>query len=97
MASRSLTQRAQDALQAEIEIPIASSEDVYAGKLVAALDRQHPRDLFDVMQLFEHEGITPAIRRAFILYLASHDRPLHEVLAPKRRDLTLPMKAPLEA
>ena len=89
VASRSLTQRAQDALQAEIEIPIASSEDVYAGKLVAALDRQHPRDLFDVMQLFEHEGITPAIRRAFILYLASHDRPLHEVLAPKRRDLTL--------
>lgn len=41
------------------------------------------------MQLLEHEGITPAIRRAFILYLASHDRPLHEVLAPKHRDLTL--------
>ncbi|WP_129777574.1 nucleotidyl transferase AbiEii/AbiGii toxin family protein [Peristeroidobacter soli] len=89
VVSRSLTQRAQDALQAETEVPIASSEDVYAGKLVAALDRQHPRDLFDVMQLFEHEGITPAIRRAFVLYLASHDRPLHEVLAPKRRDLTL--------
>lgn len=89
ITSRALSQRAQDTLQADIEVPVASNEDVYAGKLVAALDRQHPRDLFDVMQLFEHEGITPAVRRAFIVYLASHDRPLHEVLAPKRRDLTL--------
>lgn len=89
VTKRTLTQRAQDSLQAEIEVPVASNEDAYAGKLVAALDRQHPRDLFDVMQLFDHEGITPAIRRAFILYLASHDRPLHEVLAPKRRDVTL--------
>ena len=44
------------------------------------MDRQHPRDLFDVMQLFEHEGITPGIRRAFVVYLASHNRPFHEVL-----------------
>src|SRR5690606_36520276 len=56
-------------------------------KLVAALDRQHPRDLFDVMQLFEHEGITPGIRRAFIVYLASHNRPVHEVLFPQFRDI----------
>lgn len=25
-----------------------SFEDVYAGKICAALDRQHPRDLFDI-------------------------------------------------
>jgi hypothetical protein len=36
-------------------------EDVYGGKLVAAMDRQHPRDLFDVVQLCAHEGITPSI------------------------------------
>lgn len=87
-ARRSLSLRAQDALQAEIEIPVASLEDVYAGKLVAALDRQHPRDLYDVLQLYQHEGITPAIRRAFVVYLASHHRPLHEVLAPQLRDLS---------
>ena len=40
-------------------------------RLVAAMDRQHPRDLFDVMQLFAHEGITAGIRRAFVVYLAS--------------------------
>jgi predicted nucleotidyltransferase component of viral defense system len=86
---RSLTRLAQDTLQAEIDIPVASLEDVYAGKLVAALDRQHPRDLFDVLQLYEHEGITPTIRHAFVIYLASHTRPIHEVLAPSRRDISL--------
>jgi predicted nucleotidyltransferase component of viral defense system len=83
----SLTQNARDTLQADLEIPVASLEDVYGGKLVAALDRQHPRDLFDVMQLFAHEGITADIRRAFVVYLASHNRPVHEVLFPTLRDI----------
>jgi predicted nucleotidyltransferase component of viral defense system len=67
----SLSAKARDTLQAELEVPMASLEDIYGGKLVAALDRQHPRDLFDVMQLYENEGITPAIRRAFVVYIAS--------------------------
>ena len=67
----SLTQRARDTLQADLEIPVVSPEDMYGSKLVAAMDRQHPRDLFDVMQLFAHDGITADIRRAFIVYLAS--------------------------
>jgi predicted nucleotidyltransferase component of viral defense system len=82
-----ITPKARDALQADLEIPVVSVEDVYGGKLVAAMDRQHPRDLFDVMQLFAHEGITPAIRRAFVVYLASHNRPAHEVLFPRERDI----------
>jgi predicted nucleotidyltransferase component of viral defense system len=84
----SLSAKARDILQAELEIPMASLEDIYGGKLVAAMDRQHPRDLFDVMQLYANEGITPAIRRAFVVYLASHNRPPHEVLAPVPRDIT---------
>jgi predicted nucleotidyltransferase component of viral defense system len=87
IAAMPLTQVASDMLLAEVEIPVVSREDVYGGKLVAALDRQHPRDLFDVMQLFEHEGITPGIRRAFVVYLASHNRPIHEVLYPAIRDI----------
>ncbi|HTU64085.1 MAG TPA: nucleotidyl transferase AbiEii/AbiGii toxin family protein [Polyangiales bacterium] len=83
----SLTQSARDTLQADLEIPVVSLEDVYGGKLVAAMDRQHPRDLFDVMQLFAHEGITTGIRRAFVVYLASHNRPVHEVLFPTLRDI----------
>ena len=82
-----LTPAARDTLLAELEIPVVSLEDVYGGKLVAAMDRQHPRDLFDVMQLFAHEGITPGIRRAFVVYLVSHNRPVHEVLFPAMRDI----------
>lgn len=85
--SASLVPRAREVLLADLEIPVVSTEDVYGGKLVAAMDRQHPRDLFDVLQLFEHGGITPAIRRAFVVYLASHNRPVHEVLFPTPRDI----------
>jgi hypothetical protein len=62
-------------------------EELYASKLVAALDRQHPRDLFDVLGLFEDGGITPRMRRAFVVYLAGHNRPMHELLPPNRKDL----------
>lgn len=82
-----LTRSARDVLLADLEVPVVSLEDLYGGKLVAAMDRQHPRDLFDVIQLFAHEGITPAIRRAFVIYLASHNRPVHEVLFPSPRDI----------
>jgi len=83
----SLTPNARETLLADLEIPVVSLEDMYGGKLVAAMDRQHPRDLFDVMQLFAHEGITPGIRRAFVVYLACHNRPVHEVLFPSLRNL----------
>ena len=80
-----MTSAASDRLLADLEIPVASLADVYGGKLVAAMDRQHPRDLFDVMELFVHEGITSDIRSAFVVYLASHNRPVHEVLFGARK------------
>ena len=64
-----------------------SEPDLYGGKLCAALDRQHPRDLFDVHELFKNKGITDDIRRAFVVFLASHDRPVNELLTPNRKDL----------
>jgi predicted nucleotidyltransferase component of viral defense system len=84
----SLTPKAREALQAELEIPVVANEDLYAGKLVAALDRQHPRDLFDVMQLLANGGITPEMRRTLVIYLACHNRPIHELLAPALRDIS---------
>ena len=83
----SLTPTARDVLMADLDIPVVSLEDMYGGKLVAALDRQHPRDLFDVMLLFAHEGITPGVRRAFVVHLASSNRPVHEVLFPPLRNV----------
>jgi predicted nucleotidyltransferase component of viral defense system len=69
------------------EIQVVSFSDLYAGKIVAALDRQHPRDLFDVRDLLANEGISDELRKAFLVYLVSHHRPMAEVLAPSRRDL----------
>ena len=85
----SLTAAASDALMADLELTLLSPEDIYGGKLVAAMDRQHPRDLFDVMELFAHGGITPEITRAFVVYLASHNRTIHEVLFPTPKDIQL--------
>lgn len=83
----SLVPAARNQLLADVELPMVSLEDLYGGKLCAALDRQHPRDLFDVMKLYEHEGITPEIRRAFVVYLACGKRPIHELLFPQLRDI----------
>jgi predicted nucleotidyltransferase component of viral defense system len=69
------------------EVQVVSFADLYAGKIVAALDRQHPRDLFDVRDLLANEGVTDELRRAFLVYLASHNRPMAEVLASTRKPL----------
>lgn len=70
------------------EMPVLNFADLYAGKIMAALDRQHPRDLFDVRDLLADEGIDDMLRKAFIIYLLSHNRPMSEVLAPQRRDIS---------
>ena len=69
------------------EMKLVSFEDVYGGKLHAALDRQHPRDLFDVKYLYANEGITDDLFRAFMVYVASSPRPAHELLNPNRISL----------
>jgi len=69
------------------EIQVASLPDLYAGKIAAALDRQHPRDLFDVKFLLENEGFTEDLRKTFLVFLISHQRPMAELLAPHRKDI----------
>ena len=59
-----------------------SHADLYASKLCAALDRSHPRDWFDIRLLLQHEGFDDPLRQAFVVYLASHPRPMAELLAP---------------
>ena len=69
------------------EMKVLSFPDLYAGKIVAAFDRQHPRDLFDVRDLLANEGIDDRLRAAFIVYLLSHNRPMAEVLAVRPKDI----------
>ena len=70
------------------EIGVVSFADLYAGKIVAALDRQHPRDLFDIRDLLANEGISGELRQAFIVYLLSHGRPMFEVLNAVPKDIS---------
>lgn len=70
------------------EIAVVSFEDLYAGKICAALDRQHPRDLFDIKQLLDNEGITDKLRKALLVYIISHPRPIAELLAPHFKDIS---------
>lgn len=84
---RSVSQAVEEVFESSATLQVLSVADLYGGKLCAALDRQHPRDLFDVKLLLENEGITPDIRKAFVVYLAGHDRPIHELLSPKLKEL----------
>ena len=72
------------------ETQVVSFEDLYGGKLHAALDRQHPRDLFDVKLLYENEGLTDDLFRTFLIYVASSPRPAHELLNPNLANLENP-------
>ena len=57
-----LSKKAQDLFELSLQSRILSSYDLYAGKICAALDRQHPRDLFDIHLLLENEGIKTELR-----------------------------------
>jgi len=70
------------------EMQVVSMADLYAGKICAALDRQHPRDLFDIKLLLENEGLTDELRKASLVYLISHNRPIAELLSPTLQDIS---------
>jgi len=70
------------------EVQLVSFPDLYAGKIAAALDRQHPRDLFDIHYLLADQGISDDLFRAFLVYLVSHPRPMHELICPHLLDLS---------
>ena len=84
---RSLSARTSDLFGVEFELPVLAPDELYASKMVAALDRQHPRDLFDVWQLYEPGGSRDDMIECFVIYLAGHNRPPHEVLFGNDKDI----------
>lgn len=84
---RALAQAAMDFFKREVHIKILDSDELYGSKLVAAMARQHPRDLFDIMTVLDGGGITPRMRRAFVIYVAGHNRPIGELLTPNPQPL----------
>jgi predicted nucleotidyltransferase component of viral defense system len=84
---RALTPAAQKMFSAHVEVPVLAVPELYGGKLVAALDRQHPRDLFDVQLMLARCAWTDDLLDCFAVYLAGHNRPAHEVLFPNEKSL----------
>ena len=67
-------------------INVVSLAELYGGKICATVDRQHPRDLFDVKLLLENEGLTDIIWEGFKIGLISHYKPVNELLSPILKD-----------
>jgi predicted nucleotidyltransferase component of viral defense system len=66
--------RVQDQFEAFVEARCVSQGELFGGKICAALDRQHPSDLFDVKRLLDREGITDEVRLGVIAAMVSHGR-----------------------
>ncbi len=84
-----LREAAKATFKRTLKLPTLAVEEIYASKLVAAMDRQHPRDLFDVMKLREsHGGISDTMRQVFLAYVSGHNRPINEILTPNAQDIS---------
>ena len=77
-----------DTFHKKVEVKCLNFSDLFAGKIIAALSRQHPRDLFDIKYFLDKEGITEKTRKAFLAYLISSPRPIHEILIPNLKDIS---------
>jgi predicted nucleotidyltransferase component of viral defense system len=82
----SVCKQVQDKYGAFMAMPIVPIGQLYGGKICAALDRQHPRDLFDIKLLMENEGFSDDVREGFLLCMLCSDRPINEVLVPNFQD-----------
>lgn len=87
-----LCKRAQNEFDTYAEMTIVPSGQLFGGKYCAALDRQHPRDMFDVKYQLGREEFTPETKAGFLYCLLSSDRPTHELLNPQLQDQRMAME-----
>ena len=85
--TRRLVKSARDLFTTELSVPTLAVPELYGGKLIAAMDRQHPRDLYDVRGMYQSFGLSAGIVECFVCYLAGHNRPIHEVLFSRDSDM----------
>src|SRR5690606_32592784 len=85
---RTLAPAAQTMLKRTAEMSCLHPDELYGGKLCAALDRQNPRDFFDLYMLFKNGTYTRSLHETFMVYLLSSNRPISEMINPKPQDLT---------
>ncbi|MEI6750580.1 MAG: nucleotidyl transferase AbiEii/AbiGii toxin family protein [Bacteroidota bacterium] len=81
-----LCPKAQELFEMYCEIQIVPFGQLYGGKIVAALDRQHPRDLFDISNLLDESVYSDELKTGVIFCMLSSKRPFQELLNPSRPD-----------
>jgi predicted nucleotidyltransferase component of viral defense system len=81
---KTLCPKAQNEFETSNKSKIVSLTQLYGGKIAAAIDRQHPRDLFDVKLMFDFVTDFEQVKKGFFYCLLSGDRPIVESLAPNR-------------
>ena len=81
-----LCAKAQNVFEAFCTMPVVPMGQLFGGKIIAALARQHPRDLFDIKYMLETEGFTREIKEGFLFCLLCSERPINEVIAPHFQD-----------
>lgn len=81
-----VTDAVEEAFRRFVSMRVVAPAELFGGKICAALDRQHPRDLFDIHQLYAQVGLSDDIRQGFLVYLLSSNRPIHEMIRPNFLD-----------
>ena len=90
--TRALNAEAKRIFTTDLSAPVLATPELYGSKLVAAMDRQHPRDIFDVRGIYKTTGLNADVVECFVCYLAGHNRPVHEVLFSNYVDLSAPFE-----
>ena len=80
--TKNLCSHAEEEFDRFCEIKTVSVGQLWGGKLNAALERQHPRDIFDVKNMLQKIGFTEEIKQGFLFFLLCGKRPIDEILNP---------------
>ncbi len=83
VVSKPLCKKAQEEFQLYCEANIVPYQQLYGGKVAAALSRQHPRVLFDIKYM---DATLSDIKEGIIFSLLGSDRPISESIAPNLVD-----------
>ncbi|MDR1226812.1 MAG: nucleotidyl transferase AbiEii/AbiGii toxin family protein [Prevotellaceae bacterium] len=88
-----LCNRAEEEFNRFCEIKTVSVGQLWGGKVNAALERQHPRDIFDIKNMLQGVGFTEEIKQGFLFLLLCGKRPIDEVLNPNFVDQRVVFKS----
>ena len=77
-----LCHRAEEEFNRFCEMKTVSVGQLWGGKVNAALERQHPRDIFDIKNMLQRIGFTEEIKQGFLFFLLCGKRPTDEILNP---------------